>query len=463
MKLFRIIDIRKIVVLLAALQLLVGCENLLEVDTPSDQLDTDQVFENVQTANAALVGLYANIWDNSPLSGGSQGSGVLLGSYTDDLVCYYSSGESSGALDLYNNLQIQSNSTVYMYWSSAYKEVYMANAIMKGAENSKSLPQSEKSRIKGEALLMRSILFFYLQQVFGDIPLPLTTDYKINQSLSKTSAAQVLSRLESDFGESAELLSDQYRNVERIFPNRKIAQLMLAKTYMLEGKWNEAEGILKTIVSSPLYTFEQSITKVFQKSGPHILWQLKPKNANDPTSEVQTYYFSDAAPTLYALNNDLVSSFSGTDKRRQNWIMPVTVNQNTWYRADKYKNRAANPTEYSVVFRIEEVYLSLAEALAWQNKLAEALPFINYTRVRAGLSALTGLASQQVVLDEILSENRKEFFCEMGHRFLDLKRFSRLNTLTPVKPNWTEYHRVWPIPQKELLLNPNLKPQNNGY
>ncbi|SFN42144.1 Starch-binding associating with outer membrane [Chryseobacterium oleae] len=463
MKLCRIIDIINMLVVGIVLYLLMGCENMLEVDTPSNQLDAGQVFENVQTANAALAGLYANIWDNSPLSGGSQGSGALLGSYTDDQVCYYSSGETSGALDLYNNLQIASNSAVYMYWSSAYKEVYMANAIIEGAEKSKSLPEAEKNRIKGEALLIRSILFFYLQNVFGNIPMPLTTDYKINQFLSKTPSVEILSRLESDFRESANLLSDQYRSAERIFPNRKVAQLMLGKTYMLEGKWNEAEGALKTIVSSPLYIFEQDITKVFQKSGTHILWQLKPKNTNDPTLEVQTYYFSGASPGLYALNNDLIGSFSAFDKRRQNWIAPVTVGQNTWYRADKYKNRAANPTEYSVVFRMEEVYLNLAESLARQNKLSQALPYINYTRLRAGLSALTGMVSQQTVLEEVLLENRREFFCEMGHRFMDLKRFGRLSTLTAVKPNWKEYHHQWPIPQKELLLNPNLKPQNNGY
>ncbi|MGH1517092.1 RagB/SusD family nutrient uptake outer membrane protein [Chryseobacterium sp. JK1] len=463
MKPIIMISIRNITALLILLGILGACENMLEADPPSDQLDAAQVFENVQTADAALAGLYANIWDSSPLSGGTQGSGVLLGSYTDDLVCYYTSGESSGALDVYNNLQIASNAAIYMYWSSAYKQVYMANAIIKGLENSKSLPQSDKNRIKGEALLVRSILFFYLQQVFGDIPMPLTTDYKINQSLGKTSASQVLSQLEVDLEAASGLLADDYRNAERIFPNRKVAQLILAKTYMLEEKWSQAEDILKTISSSSLYTFESDITKVFQKSGTHILWQLKPKNNNDPTSEVQTYYFSGAAPTLYALNNDLVSSFASFDKRKQNWTVPVTVGQNTWYRADKYKNRTTNPTEYSVVFRIEEVYLNLAEVLVMQNKLTEAASYINFTRVRAGLSPLTVLTSKEMALSEILAEYRKEFFCEAGHRFMDLKRIGRLNTLTTVKPNWKENHKVWPLPQKELLLNVNIKPQNNGY
>ncbi|SIS70246.1 SusD family protein [Chryseobacterium ureilyticum] len=458
-----ILYIKNIAVICTVISITGSCENMLEADPPSNQLDAGQVFENVQTADAALAGLYANIWDNSPLSGGPQGSGALLGSYTDDLVCYYASGESSGALDLHHNLQIASNSTVYMYWASAYKEVYMSNAIIEGTENSKSLPQSEKNRIKGEALLVRSILFFYLQQVFGDIPMPLSTDYNINQSLGKTSASQVLSRVEADLELASGLLADDYRNAERIFPNRKVAQLMLAKTYMLEEKWSQAETLLKTIVSSPLYTFEPDITKVFQKSGKHILWQLKPKNNNDPTSEVQTYYFSGAAPTQYALSNDLVSSFAQEDKRKQNWMAAVTIGANTWYRADKYKNRTANPTEYSVVFRIEEANLNLAETLVMQNKLAEALPYINVTRLRAGLLVLTDLTSKETALNEILSEYRKEFFSEMGHRFIDLKRLGKLNTLSPVKPNWKDYHQRWPLPQKELLLNTNLKPQNNGY
>jgi hypothetical protein len=433
---------------------------MIEVDTPVNQITSQQVFEDVQTANAAMAGLYATLWDNSPLAGDQ--TGKLLGTYADDLN-YYATASTTGILELYNNTQIDSNPAVYSYWSSAYQKIYTANAIIEGAQNSAALSVTDKNRIKGEALLVRSILYYYLQQIFGDIPYPDTTNYQINQSLAKITSAEVLTRMETDLGESISLLVDEYRNTERIYPNRKVAQLMLAKVYMLQNKWSEAESILKEIKQNSMYQFETNITKVFNKSGTHILWQLKPKNPGDATKEAAAYYFINAAPSNFALSQNLIAVFNSSDLRKQNWITAVPFNGNTWYRADKYKNRTNNTTEYSIIFRLDEVYLLLAEALAQQNKISEALPYLNTTRQRAGIASLILPISKETFLNEVLLENRKEFFTEMGHRFLDLKRLNQLNSLFPAKPNWKEFHKVWPIPQKDILLNPNLNPQNNGY
>jgi hypothetical protein len=453
-------NILLIVIILLLLKTTISCEKLVEVEIPNNQITTAQVFEDSQTANAALAGLYAGLWNNSPISGDQVGK--LLGSYTDDLDCYAATA-TNGIFDIYKNQQIDNNPTIYTFWSTAYQQIYVANAIIEGAENSLALSLDEKNRIKGEALLARSVLYFYLQQVFGDIPYPVNTDYQVNQSLGKTPSTAVLTKLENDLMQSIMKLKDEYRNSERIFPNKKVAQLMLAKIYMSEHRWGDAELLLREISQSPLYQFESNITKVFQKSGTHILWQLKPKNSGDATKEASTYYFVNAAPSNYALSPNLVSSFSGTDLRKSNWMTTVTFNGTTWYRTDKYKNRTNNTTEYSILFRLDEVYLLLAEALVQQNRITEAIPYVNATRQRAGLALLTASITQGELVDEILLENRKEFFTEMGHRFIDLKRIDRLPTLIPVKPNWKEYHKLWPLPQKELLLNSNLNPQNNGY
>lgn len=438
----------------------VSCEKMIDVDIPDNQIPTDLVFENVQTADAALAGLYGGLWDDSPLAGDQ--TGKLLGTYTDDLS-NEATTSTDGLLELYQNLHTDSNPAIYAYWAAAYQKIYVANAIMEGIEKSSSLSVEDKNRMKGEALLVRSILFFYLEQIFGDIPLPLTTDYTINASLSKTDYPQVLNKIGSDLTESISLVADEYRNVERIYPNRKVAQLMLAKVLMLQNRWAEAEVLLKEIAQSPLYTFENDITKVFNKSGSHIIWQLKPKNPGDATKELIAYYFANAAPSTVALSEDLVNVFSTGDLRKENWIAQVSIGGNTWYRADKYKNMENNMTEYSIVLRLEEVYLLLAESLAQQGKVNEALLYVNPTRQRAGLLPINAPISKAMLLNEIVLENRKEFFTEMGHRFFDLKRLNRLQTLLPVKPNFKDFHAVWPIPQKEILLNPNLNPQNAGY
>ncbi len=444
--------------LMLGLTLLTSCEKLIETELPGNQMDTSLVFSDVQTANAALSGLYAGLWDSSPLS--ADMSGQLLGYYTDDLDYFALSNPT--LMDLFLNQQTENNSAVLNYWTAAYQKIYMANALLEGAERSAGLKEADKKRLMGEALLIRSVLLLHLVQVYGDIPCPLTSDYQINQALPKRSEADVLQLLEADLTLAASLLEDNYRHAERIYVNRKTVQVYLAKTMLLQQKWAAAETVLKEVIGSPLYVFQPNLANVFEKSSKHIIWQLKPKNASDATKEAILYYFT-GAPTGPALSSSLVSAFSTADQRKTQWMAAVQSGGNTWYRANKYKNRTANTTEYSVVVRLEEVYLMLAEALVQQNKTGEALPYINATRTRAGLAALQLPIGPAVLKTEILAEYRREFFTEMGQRFFTLKRMGRLNDLMTTKPNWKQRDARWPIPQKELLLNPALKPQNDGY
>lgn len=437
-----------------------SCEKMLDVETPENQIDKEMVFEDVQTANAAIAGLYAGIRDNSMIAGNQ--SGPVLGTYTDDLE-NHAVTTANGIIDIYRNQHIENNNVIYSSWSSNYQQVYTANAILEGLESSQALPQSQKERIKGEALFLRSLLLYYQQQLFGDIPYPVTTNYLINQTITKTPSAEVLERLESDLRESADLLSDAYANAERIFVNKKAVEMLRAKVLMLQNRWQEAEVLLKGIIQSSLYTWEPDVSKVFLKTGKHIIFQLKPALAGDPTKEANIYYFGTVAPTEYSLSTNLYNAFLPSDQRRQKWITAVPVGSTIWYRADKYKVRLNNTTEYSIVFRLEEAYLLLAESLTQQNKISEALQYVNATRLRAGLTALPTSITQGNLLNAVLDENRKEFFAEMGKRFFDLKRTGQLSQLLPAKPNWKSFHQLWPVPQKELLLNPVMNPQNTGY
>lgn len=442
--------------------LLASCENLVDVNDPTNQLVTGQVFEDVQTANAALAGLYADLRDQSVISGaGYYATSTLADSYADDLDCY--NNDQNGAMDIYRNQQQETNTMIANIWNTAYQQVYYANSIIHGAENSSALSAADKNRLKGEALLVRSLLYFYLQQLFGDIPYTASLDYEYNRSLSKTGSAMLLEQLELDLKEAVSLLEDNYRDAERIYPNRKVAELVLSRVYLTEHKYQQAEQLAKGIMQSPLYQFQPDLNEVFHNSGSHILWQLSPQNSGDATIEASFYYFSDAAPNAYTLTPALVSSFADDDLRKLAWMTKVSFNGSSWYRPYKYKNLSGtNTNEYSIVFRLEEVYFILAESLAKQNRTDEALPYLNATRERAGLTALTSLSSEDFIT-ELLAEKRCEFFTEFGHRFFDLKRLGRLDGLKAVKPNWEGFKSLWPLPQNELLLNTNLSPQNPGY
>lgn len=446
--------------LIISAMVLLSCEKLIEVSDPINQITRDQVFTDLNTANAALDNLYMEMQANSMFGG--RGLGALMGAYTDDLDAHFQPS-SLDNLNIYFNQIVPSNAVVLTLWNNAYKEIYTANAIIKGIDESTGISVNDKRRVKGEALLIRTMVYFHLQRIFGDVPYTIFTDFEVNRSLFRMPSSELYEKLHQDIATAVELLEDNYRNAERIYLNKKAAQLVQANMYLTIGKFQAAEEVCRTILATSIYSIQQDLSKVFKKNGNHIIWQLKPLNANQSVPETGIFYFTAVPPPAYSLTANLVNSFEDTDLRKIQWITKLQGSGTSYFRNEKYKNFITNTDEYSIVMRIEELYFILAEALVKQDKLSEASSYLNMIRTRSGLSPLTNNLDKDGFIVELLKEKRREFFTEQGMRFFDLKRNARLNTLNAIKPNWKSFHQLWPIPQAEMLLNPNLKPQNQDY
>ena len=115
------------------------------------------------------------------------------------------------------------------------------------------------------------------------------------------------------------------------------------------------------------------------------------------------------------------------------------------------------------MLRLSEQYLIRAEARARQGDLIGAKDDLNVIRNAAGLGNTT-VATDVAIIDAVLRERRVELFTEYGHRFFDLKRYGKVDSiLSVVKPGWDATDILLPLPETELLVNPNLLPQNPGY
>ncbi len=67
-------------------------------------------------------------------------------------------------------------------------------------------------------------------------------------------------------------------------------------------------------------------------------------------------------------------------------------------------------------------------------------------------------------MNAVIKERRSELFTEFGHRFYDLRQHNLLDAVMAVnKTGWKTHFKLLPLPESELLLNPNLNPQNEGY
>jgi hypothetical protein len=75
------------------------------------------------------------------------------------------------------------------------------------------------------------------------------------------------------------------------------------------------------------------------------------------------------------------------------------------------------------------------------------------------------LFTRDALLQKIAQERRMELFAEGGHRWLDLKRTGKASaTLSLIDyKRWEDTDELYPVPQSEIVSNPNLGPQNHGY
>jgi hypothetical protein len=440
-----------------------SCDDFVVVDPPRATIVSEAVFDNEQTANAAMLGLYYQL-TNRGFASGTPSSISFWCTYLSDEQINYNQGGSiaeNAAYQQFNDNEIQAdNIYVLSLWRDFYNTVYKANVIIEGLNSSSSgVSPMVKAQLEGEAKFVRALCYFYLANLWGDVPLVLTTDYRKNSTTGRTPVIQVYEQIISDLLEARELLPDDYTfsNNERVRATTGAAKAFLARVYLYLGDWANAEHYAtETILNSSLYSLE-ALDKVFKvTSREAILQWWNQYRPNDRS----TFRIS-SLPLAGAMRPAYATSFHPSDLRTS-WI---NMNALGYYNARKYTSTSDLPAqEYSTVFRLAEQYLIRAEARAQQDNIAWAQEDINMIRRRAGLTD-TPTNDKATLLLAIENERKFELFTEWGHRWFDLVRTHRAEAvLSPIKPNWDATDVLLPIPEQEIKNNIGLRgSQNPGY
>ncbi|WP_321978154.1 RagB/SusD family nutrient uptake outer membrane protein [Aureibaculum sp. 2210JD6-5] len=441
---------------------MLSCDHFLEVDFPENQLSGDIVFQDDATALAALTAIYANLRDKVLLTGNSNGLHVIMGLYSDELDYYGSSGQPLE--EFYNHTLLPSSVSISQLWNDSYHTIYMVNSLLEGINDNSHLSYETIQKIKGEALFVRALTHFYLVNLFGAVPYVIQTDYTLNSNINRLEVNEVYKAIVSDLKAARSFLSSGESTEQRIVPDKWAATTLLAKVYLYMGDWERAELESTSIIENTGFSWETDLSNVFLKESGATIWQLKPPVDGYNTLEASTFNFVSAPPPLIALNEQLLEVFEDGDARKATWIAGVSNGIDVWYHANKYKNvSTTSNTEYSIVFRLAEIYLIRAEARTNLGNISEALSDVNKIRQRANLTDLN-IIDPEELLEAILLEKRVELFTEFGNRWFDLKRLGKAEAvISSIKSGWESKNLLLPIPENELSLNPNLSPQNPGY
>lgn len=453
------------------ISLLSSCEDFLEVETPNDKLDSKTVFANDHTAQSALQGIYNQLFNVGFFNGGSQSVSFTGGLSADT---YTLTSTTQDLVEFQQNQISPDNNINLSLWSGAYNIIYQANAVLKGVRDNNRLSTSVKDQLEGSSKFIRAFTYFYLLNLYGEVPLILDTDYEDNSLASRSSMNLIYTQILQDLEDAETLLDENYRNGERTHLNRYAAQAMLARVHLFLENWQEAENYSSQIIDASSYEILDDLNEVFLANSPEALWQISPigwGNSFTHTREGNLLVKTPTSNTPVVLSQDLLNAFIyEEDKRLTDWVDYFINGTDTLYYPYKYKiqfdSSGSSIVEYSTVLRLAEQYLIRAEAKARMGNLEGAIEDLNVIKSRAG-EPLMGFSENNItvntLLEEILLERRREFFSEWAHRWMDLKRFDKTDVLQDKEnSNWTNYSRLFPIPFDERKKNPNLT-QNPGY
>ena len=473
-----------------------GCKKLVEVAPPITSVNGESVFKEDVTASAVLTGIYTNM-SNTLINQTSMGwltNVCFTTGLTGDELMLFDISNTGFASYLNNSLSPQEFST----WANVYKMIFIANSAIEGVTKATSLTPKIKVQLLGEAKFVRAFCYFYLVNLYGDVPLALSTDYSINRFLPRASKTIVYNQIIQDLNEAKDLLSQDFisgdlvsKTSERLRPTKWAAMSMLSRTYLYTQDFSKAESEATSIINNNTLFDLVPIDDAFKKNSKESIWQLQPVGANveSNTREGQLFVLPSTGLSFSTnpvyLRPDLVASFEANDIRKTNWIKSIVNNGISFYYPNKYKVGRVNTSvvEYSTVLRLSEQYLIRAEARIHLGKTQDGIADLNRIRKRATdtamdpaeqLKQLSSALSQIDALKAVEHERRVELFTEWGHRWFDLKRTQGFNVPSKSRAdevlsilkgvNWQTTDQLFPIPQIDITLNPNLVGhQNLGY
>ncbi|WP_448103443.1 RagB/SusD family nutrient uptake outer membrane protein [Pedobacter panaciterrae] len=467
-----------------------GCKKLVEVDGPITSVNSEVLFDNDQTATSVLTGLYAKMSSSNLQFENLLGISYLTGLSSDELTLYVAANNLN--LNDYYKDNLNSRIIGKGFWGDFYQNLYTINSALEGVSNSKTLNPKVKKQLIGEALFMRAFYYFYLVNLYGDVPLQLTTDYKLNAGMSRIPKKEIWKQIILDLIEAQQELSEDYLDgtlaattSERVRPTKFAATALLSRAYLYLKDWRNAEIEAGDLLENPKFKLV-NLDEVFTANNKEAIWQLQGVKKGYNTQEAVAFIIipgSGLNSTPVYLSQSLVNNFDQGDLRRNIWTNNISINGIDYFFAYKYKigqsaDLNAPINEYSTVLRLGEQYLIRAEARIQQNKIADGIADLNILRERATnkgadqnlqLKPLPLDLQQADALFAVEKERRTELFTEWGHRWLDLKRTGRIDAVMEQElPNknpggvWKSYQQLYPLELLQLQRNPKLV-QNIGY
>lgn len=476
-----------------------GCKKFLDIQ-PVDKLSGNNFYQSKDDVVANIYDLSRKLFNkvNETHFIGATGeyrSGEVLAESQADNGPARAYVEVLGRNDLITLLSGNQPWDFYSFWKiTEWQEYYQviqgANILISKLEiGVPGLNETEKKQFEAEAVFARSLAYFFMVRLYGDVPY--FTDAYHSTPLPREKMVTVMKNTIADLLLYKDYLpwsySDPALKGVRASRGSIIALLMNMNMWNAgfdkagAGQYYEETATLgKELIDSKAYRLlplNDWATVIKGRSDESLFEFYRSVNYNDgnsaiaPISDMFVHYpykrpeYTHRVSFAYFRAEYMQKLYLGSaDRRATAWFdeniyadngkfMMFKFAQNSFITGDEDRN----PDNTFMIFRYAGEILLCAEALAELGRDNEAIELVNIVRDRAEAGHYTGGGGADLK-DFIFLERSRELMGE-GHQYFDLVRTHRIlsstwsyNVLTLDKFNrgaWT-----WPISRNALNNNP---------
>lgn len=374
-------------------------------------------------------------------------------------------------------------------WTASYNRIYAFNTVINNVMNVTDAPESEKKRLRAEALVGRAFEYLTLVSVYGATYDPATaaSDYGVPLILSedvgdldyeRSSVAAVYKKVQEDLQTALPDLTDHSINTFR--PGKNVGFAFRARMYLYMGDYQKAleDATQSLALNSALidlndYGIKPGNVTIGRITKLPDLMQPYPEGLDNPENIYVRY-----SPSVFAFNGnafasqDLLNVYDQDlgageqDMRRALWF------SDNMFRTNNFPGRSlwVQYIRANVGLNNMETILIAAECHARRGNpqdLAEAARLYNLLR-KHRIKNYTDVqfATAEEALKKVLDERRREFPFLTTYRYVDLKRlnrdprFAKTIVHTADGQTWTlppnDKRYIIPVPPEVKSMNPGI-------
>lgn len=486
-----------------------SCSNDLLNLEPLDQGTADNFFTSEENATAALTGCY------QPLLGRAYGAGRWF--FTLDWITpnAFDINNATGASSIARGNNGPELPLVVERYEIAYQGIGRTNLFLANIDN---VPMDDdlRERFRGEALFLRAFYYHNLIEFYGGVPLILDPpDNNSQGQLPRNSKQEVLQAIYADLDTAAALLPVEYPSSDTGRATRGAALTLKARAALYNEDWSLAVEAAQAVVDLGVYGLFPNYRNMFlldNERHEEVIFEVTfqfPEITNNYHEAYlignvlrdlpDSYLMLDGEPASTSSLFDPANPYENRDPRLEQSLITIGSMYNgavvtgeeafaglTGFSFKKYTYflddvpgmaPPQNQAEINaIIMRYAEVLLILAEA---ENELngptITAYNAINQVRNRPSVAMpnVTPGLSQDAFREVVRLERRIELAGE-GLFYNDIRRWQTAEIVLNQNGLDSEGEVIemrsfdpsrdylWPIPDAEILLNPNLE-QNPGY